>query len=57
MSPDTRGVLTLVANLRVSRAIVLKQENEPDAPVILSPREREALQWAPKEKAIGKLAR
>jgi LuxR family transcriptional regulator, quorum-sensing system regulator BjaR1 len=28
------------------QAIVLKQESQPDKPILLSPREREALQWA-----------
>jgi LuxR family transcriptional regulator, quorum-sensing system regulator BjaR1 len=46
MSPDTLGMLTLVATYAIGRAITLKQENVPDAPIILSAREREALQWA-----------
>lgn len=46
MSPDTQGMLTLVATYAIGRAIALKQENVPDAPIILSAREREALQWA-----------
>jgi LuxR family quorum sensing-dependent transcriptional regulator len=46
MSPDTQGMLTLVATYAIGRAIALKQENVPDAPIVLSAREREALQWA-----------
>jgi LuxR family transcriptional regulator, quorum-sensing system regulator BjaR1 len=46
INPDTRGVLTLVANYAVSRAIMLNSEPKANAAVVLSPREREALQWA-----------
>ncbi len=46
MNPDTQGVLTLVANYAVGRAIMLKQESTSAGPIVLSPREREALQWA-----------
>jgi LuxR family quorum sensing-dependent transcriptional regulator len=44
--PEMRGMLTLIATYAIGRAIALKQEKVPDAPVILSAREREALQWA-----------
>jgi LuxR family quorum sensing-dependent transcriptional regulator len=43
---DTRGMLTLVANYAISRAIMLKQGSPAAKPVALSAREREALQWA-----------
>ncbi len=46
VKPDTRGVLTLVANYAISRAIMLNPELNEKAVVVLSPREREALQWA-----------
>ena len=44
--PEMRGMLTLIATYAIGRAIALKQEKVPDAPIILSAREREALQWA-----------
>ena len=46
MGPDTQGVLTLIASYAIARAVALKQENVLDAPIVLSAREREALQWA-----------
>jgi LuxR family quorum sensing-dependent transcriptional regulator len=46
MGPDTQGVLTLVANYAIGRAIMVKQEATSIRPMVLSPREREALQWA-----------
>jgi LuxR family quorum sensing-dependent transcriptional regulator len=46
MSPGTQGMLTLVATYAIGRAIALKQERVPDGPIVLSAREREALQWA-----------
>jgi LuxR family transcriptional regulator, quorum-sensing system regulator BjaR1 len=46
MVPDTRAMLTLIANYATARAIVLKQESQPEKPIVLSAREREALQWA-----------
>ena len=51
INPDTRGVLTLVANYAISRAIMLNQEAPADKPIVLSAREREALQWASEGKA------
>ena len=51
IEPDTRGVLTLVANYAISRAIMLNQEAPADKPIVLSAREREALQWASEGKA------
>jgi LuxR family transcriptional regulator, quorum-sensing system regulator BjaR1 len=44
--PDMRGMLTLIASYAIGRAIALKQEKVPDGPIILTAREREALQWA-----------
>ena len=44
--PEMRGMLTLIASYAVGRAIALKQERVPERPIILSAREREALQWA-----------
>jgi LuxR family quorum sensing-dependent transcriptional regulator len=44
--PEMRGMLTLIATYAIGRAIGFKQEKIPDAPIILSAREREALQWA-----------
>jgi LuxR family transcriptional regulator, quorum-sensing system regulator BjaR1 len=44
--PEMRGMLTLIATYAIGRAVALKQENVPDAPIVLSAREREALQWA-----------
>lgn len=45
--PDRRGVLTLIASYAVGRAIALQQESSNQSKKItLSPREREALQWA-----------
>jgi LuxR family quorum sensing-dependent transcriptional regulator len=44
--PELRGMFTLIASYAIGRAIALKQQNVPDAPIILSAREREALQWA-----------
>ena len=46
MGPDTQGVLTLVANYAIARAIMIKQESPSNKPIMLSVREREALQWA-----------
>ncbi|MDQ6867883.1 MAG: LuxR family transcriptional regulator [Pseudomonadota bacterium] len=46
INSDTRGVLTLVANYAISRAIMLNPKSNEKAAVVLSPREREALQWA-----------
>jgi LuxR family transcriptional regulator, quorum-sensing system regulator BjaR1 len=51
MSPDTQGMLTLVANYAIGRAIMLKQETPSNKPIMLSAREREALQWAAEGKA------
>lgn len=51
MSPDTKGMLTLVANYAIGRAIMLKQEAASNGPIMLSVREREALQWAAEGKA------
>lgn len=50
LHPEMRGVLTLVATYAIGRAIALQQEMQelPDRGriIILSAREREALQWA-----------
>lgn len=46
IGPSTSAMLTLVASFATARAIVLNQESQPDKPIVLSPREREALQWA-----------
>jgi LuxR family transcriptional regulator, quorum-sensing system regulator BjaR1 len=51
MGPDTQGMLTLVANYAIGRAIMLKQETASNKPIMLSVREREALQWAAEGKA------
>jgi LuxR family transcriptional regulator, quorum-sensing system regulator BjaR1 len=44
--PETSGILSLIASYAIARSIALKQENPADKPVVLSAREREALQWA-----------
>jgi LuxR family transcriptional regulator, quorum-sensing system regulator BjaR1 len=50
--PDMRGVLTLIASYAIGRAIALQQESSNQSKKIpLSPREREALQWAAEGKA------
>ena len=47
IDPEKRGVLTLIACCAVGRAIALQQESSTKSKnVTLSPREREALQWA-----------
>jgi LuxR family transcriptional regulator, quorum-sensing system regulator BjaR1 len=46
IGPNARAMLTLVTSYATARAIVLKQGSQPDTPIVLSPREREALQWA-----------
>lgn len=51
ISHDTQGMLTLVANYAIGRAIMLKQEAPANKPIMLSAREREALQWAAEGKA------
>jgi LuxR family quorum sensing-dependent transcriptional regulator len=43
---DTRAMLTLIGSYAIARAIALKQESTVDKPMVLSAREREALQWA-----------
>jgi LuxR family quorum sensing-dependent transcriptional regulator len=50
--PDMRGVLTLIASYAIGRAIALQQDSSQQKREIrLSPREREALQWASEGKA------
>jgi LuxR family quorum sensing-dependent transcriptional regulator len=44
--PETSGMLSLIASYAIARAIALKQENQSDEFILLSAREREALQWA-----------
>jgi LuxR family quorum sensing-dependent transcriptional regulator len=39
-------MLTLIGSYAIARAIALKQESTVDKPMVLSAREREALQWA-----------
>lgn len=52
VDPDRRGVLTLIASYAIGRAIALQQESSNESKQIrLSPREREALQWAAEGKA------
>ncbi|MGH6846119.1 MAG: helix-turn-helix transcriptional regulator [Methylocella sp.] len=52
IDPDRRGVLTLIASYAIGRAIALRQESTNQSKKItLSPREREALQWAAEGKA------
>jgi LuxR family quorum sensing-dependent transcriptional regulator len=46
IGPDTRAMLTLIASYATARAIMLKQSTEADKPIVLTAREREALQWA-----------
>lgn len=46
IDPDTQGALTLIGNYAIGRAVALKQEKVPGGPIVLSAREREALQWA-----------
>jgi LuxR family quorum sensing-dependent transcriptional regulator len=46
IGPNTRAMLTLVTSYATARAIALRQESQPDRPIVLSAREREALQWA-----------
>jgi LuxR family transcriptional regulator, quorum-sensing system regulator BjaR1 len=48
---ETSGMLSLIASYATARAIALKQEKVPDGPIVLSAREREALQWAAEGKA------
>jgi len=43
---DTSPMLTLIASYTTARAIILKQDPRFNEPIILTPREREALQWA-----------
>ncbi len=45
VSPEERGVLTLLATYALGRSILLR-EKEQATTVKLTPREREALQWA-----------
>ncbi|MBZ6075994.1 helix-turn-helix transcriptional regulator [Microvirga puerhi] len=57
ISPDERGMLTLVATYALGRAILI-QESAAQPSAVLSPREREALQWAAEGKSeweIGEL--
>jgi LuxR family transcriptional regulator, quorum-sensing system regulator BjaR1 len=55
--PEARGMLTLVATYSIGRAIALHQESshqessDQKRQIILSEREREALQWASEGKA------
>jgi LuxR family transcriptional regulator, quorum-sensing system regulator BjaR1 len=50
--PRARSVLTLLATYAIGRAIALQQESSDEKREIrLSPREREALQWASEGKA------
>lgn len=50
VSPEERGMLTLLATYALARSIVLRQtESKPS--IILTPREREALQWAAEGKS------
>ncbi|HUI20772.1 MAG TPA: autoinducer binding domain-containing protein [Methylocella sp.] len=51
VGPEVQGMLMLVANYAVGRAIMLKQENPTNGPIVLTAREREALQWAAEGKA------
>jgi LuxR family transcriptional regulator, quorum-sensing system regulator BjaR1 len=52
IDPDRRGQLTLIASYAIGRAIALQQESSNQIKkVTLSPREREALQWAAEGKA------
>jgi LuxR family transcriptional regulator, quorum-sensing system regulator BjaR1 len=44
--PETSGMLSLIASYAIARAIALKQEATVSKPLVLSAREREALQWA-----------
>ncbi|HEX3496066.1 MAG TPA: LuxR family transcriptional regulator [Methylocella sp.] len=47
IGPGTRAMLTLIASYATARAIALQQESSNQSKkVTLSPREREALQWA-----------
>jgi len=46
-NPEMRGVLTLIASYAIGRAIALRQEaTHTNKEIVLSAREREALQWA-----------
>ena len=52
VDPDTRGMLTLIASYATARAIALNQAFSSEIKeIVLSPREREALQWAAEGKA------
>jgi len=44
--PETQGVLMLMANYAIGRAITIKQEGTASKQIVLTAREREALQWA-----------
>jgi LuxR family transcriptional regulator, quorum-sensing system regulator BjaR1 len=46
MGPDMQGMLTLIATYAIGRAIMVTQETSSNQPIMLSAREREALQWA-----------
>jgi len=50
LSPNERGMLTLLATYALGRVILLR-EAAPRSQVSLSPREREALQWAAEGKS------
>jgi LuxR family quorum sensing-dependent transcriptional regulator len=48
---ETSGMLSLIASYAAARAIAIKREKAPDGPIVLTAREREALQWAAEGKA------
>jgi len=45
IAPEHRGMLTLVASYAFGQALLVRSQGS-DRPVVLSPRERETLQWA-----------
>jgi LuxR family transcriptional regulator, quorum-sensing system regulator BjaR1 len=57
IGPHTRAMLTLIASYDTARAIVLKQESQPDKPIFLSPLSAKLCNGGPKEKTIGKSVR
>jgi LuxR family quorum sensing-dependent transcriptional regulator len=51
VSPEERGMLTLLATYAMGRAITLRESDQSQAQIVLSKRESEALQWAAEGKS------
>jgi LuxR family quorum sensing-dependent transcriptional regulator len=54
LAPEERGALVLLANYALSRAMAMRQSERPPS-VPLTPREREALQWAAEGQSDGEI--